>query len=202
MITWTWEQTLNRTIIYRNNYEILSGSLISNLNNYVILSGSSISLLDHFNSSISVLDHFKGLIGTSVETCRIRDNYLQNKIYSIVISGISAGNVEILYDASIAVLDTKIGNQLGITNTILSNLLISHGSPIANLTTNKADAFLYGSSIANLVNADTTVNSNLDILFQNDQSLSNAKNALEITVGTSSTSLDSEINSIYNYFVG
>lgn len=79
---------MDNTIINVNNYEIVSGTSFNNINTYDIVDG------------------------TSLENSRIRDNYLKNQIDSIIIAGISSGNVDILYVALIAVLDTKIGNQI------------------------------------------------------------------------------------------
>ena len=65
-----------------------------NLNAYEILSGTSINTLDTHDI----------LIGSSIGNLQTRDNFLQNEIDAIIISGISAGNVDILYGVSISVL--------------------------------------------------------------------------------------------------
>lgn len=71
------------------------------------------------------------------------------------------------------------------------------GVSVSNLESNTAEAFFFGSSIANLVHAGRTINTNLDILYQNDQNLSTAINNLGITdtlnaiVGVSVYNLDS-----------
>jgi hypothetical protein len=106
---------------------ISSSNDIDNLNDYTILAGTSIGTL---NTHINTTD---ALIGVSIGNVYTRENYLQNQINNIVSLGISSGNVDLLFSVSIAVLDAKVGNQLGITNTDLNNSVIDLGVSVSSL---------------------------------------------------------------------
>src|SRR5690242_13029458 len=101
-------KTINNTITNLNSYEILNGTSINtlntNLNSYEILTGVS--------------------WGVQLST----NQYLQNEIDSLVLAGVSIGNLDYSYGISIAVLDQKIGNQIGVTNDYFSGSIYSLGT--------------------------------------------------------------------------
>ena len=151
-----------------------TANVITSLNQYEIDTSTSFSNVGIlYGTSFSNLDTFKGLVGVSTQN-----------------------------------IDSKIGIQLGITNNTFNNSLFLLGASVAvcqssigalgtsasNNSQNKADKLLFGVSISNL-------DSDVSILYNNDQSLSNEIIALGITIGTSSASLDSELNSVYAYLV-
>src|SRR5690242_11953497 len=92
---------------------------ITNLNTFEILSGTSINTVD------THLNLFKILSGTSWSNQLSTNQFIQNQIDGLVLVSVSESILDYLYGISIAVLDQKIGNQLGITNNYFNNSLIS-----------------------------------------------------------------------------
>ena len=121
-----------------------------------------------------------GIISIGTSLIALETNKADRGIVGV--SMINLGNTINGLGSSVAACANAVGN-LGIT---IGSLGISSG----NLETNKADAILYGTSIAKL-------DVDIDTLFQKKSDLI----ALSITMGTSSASLDSELNSVYAYLV-
>ena len=147
-------------------------------NNTLISLGSSLSFLE-----TNIMD--RGLVGVSIGN-------LNNTIGGLGI--ISIGTSLIALETNKADRGIVGVSMINLGNTI-NGLEISSG----NLETNKADATLFGVSIARL-------DADIDSLFQNEIVIATTTsnivtdlNNLGITVGTSSSNLDQEITSIYNF---
>ena len=186
---------------------------ITNLNTFEILSGTSINTVDtHLNS-------FKILSGTSWSNQLSTNQFIQNQIDSLVLVSVSESILDYLYGISIAVLDSKIGNQLGITNTYFNNSLNSLGvsesvidskfglmlgstlNPLGiseyNLEIHKQDRLQCSTSFAEIQLDVNNININLDTLFTDISNISTTFTNNKSLLGTSLTVIENDITTLF-----
>ena len=113
----------------------------------------------------------------------VRDNFPQNDTDAAVAAGVPTGNVHLLFSVTVSVLDSKVGQQLGITNANLDDTIILHRLSLARTRPNV-------NSLGITINTSGDTRSNK--IIPTGTSLSNAvtsSNSLGTTVGTSTTNL-------------
>ena len=135
--------------------------------------------IQNINVSGTFQSPLTNLIGTSIINLQSTDNFLQNQINSIVIAGISAGNIDIMYGVSIAILDSHFGDQIGITNISLNQSIINLNT---TTSTNTNNITVLNSNVVNL----NTTTSNLGISL----------NTLSTNFGISSTIFGTSYNNL------
>ena len=142
--------------------DVYSGVVINNIEDYLLgTSNNNLNLGASLSSTINDLNQYSVNTSTSFSNTYITENSLQNQINSLVIAGVSSGNLDLLYGISIVNLDAfkgligvlrhtrlKVGEQIGITNNSFNNYFIN-----------------VGCHIQTLLNDGVTINSNLDTLI-------------------------------------
>ena len=159
---------------YDNKFNLLGTSITNNTIN-----------LNNTNYNISVSS-------TNLQT---RDDLLQNEIDAIVITQTEAGNLDALYGVSIAVLDGRVGQTIGIS---LPNLGISINTNDVNFRSYKFSndtlTSLLGTSISNHTTTLNNIGTTL-ISFDTDiNTLFNNENILGVSVNQNTT----DINNLYD----
>ena len=102
--------------------DVYSGVVINNIEDYLLAtSNNNLNLGASLSSTITDLNQYSVNTSTSFSNTYITENSLQNQINSLVIAGVSSGNLDILYGISINVLDEFKGRQIGITNNSFNN---------------------------------------------------------------------------------
>ncbi len=181
------------------NLSVSSNTINNKLENYYLTNSNSINGLSVSSSNINNklefyeslnIDNFN-LLGATTLNLDINQNnqtnlqsiensLLQNQINDLVILGVSENNWNGLFAVSSAIIDSKLGLQLGITNIGLDNRII-------NLTTTGLNNFnLLGATI-NLNNQEfqnfkTLTTSNIITLNNLGASHSNRLNELDFNV--------------------
>ena len=75
-----------------------SGVVINNIENYLLsTSNNTLSLGVSLDNTITDLNQYELNTSTSFSNTYITENSLQNQINSLVIAGVSAGNLDLLY---------------------------------------------------------------------------------------------------------
>ena len=99
--------------------------VIDNIEDYILgTSNNNLNLGASLTSTITDLNQYELNTSTSFSNTRLTEISLQNQINSLVISGVSSGNLDLLYGISIVNLDHHIGD-IGITNNSYGNSFIT-----------------------------------------------------------------------------
>ena len=173
------------------------GTSLNNLGNY---SGILTTTLNHTINDLSNYEILNSVsigtisqqVGTSISNLQVTNQSLQNEIDALILAGVSVENIDLSYGISIAILDSKIGNQLGVTNTLINANVIALSTSYTNVETNKADKLQCGISMlnlqSNLNSVSTTCHSNyiqLGIsINQLDTSYGNYRHYNDININT------------------